>query len=100
MKRSFFLGVALAATTLSFTSCDYNKGPGTETQREGTFAEAPDARTTDTDIDSVNADQTVTTPQGLDSPADQATKDTPPTSKNGATDAPGGQNPPTPNGSN
>ncbi|MBO3271840.1 hypothetical protein [Hymenobacter defluvii] len=100
MKRSFFLSAALVAATLSFSSCDYSKGPGNETQREGTFAEAPEARATDTDIDSVNAEQTVTTPQGLDSPADQATKDTPPTSNNGAMNAPGGQNPPAMNGSN
>jgi len=100
MKRSFFLCAALAAATLSFSSCDYSKGPGTETQREGTFAEAPDARATDTDLDSVNAGLDAPIPQGLDSPADQAQKDSPPTSKNGAENAPGGQNPPEQNGSN
>lgn len=100
MKRSFFSAAALVAATLSFSSCDYSKGPGNETQRDGTFAQAPDARATDTDLDSVNAKQTVTTPQGLDSPADQAQKDSPPTSKNGAMDAPAGQNPPEQNGSN
>ncbi|QNE40111.1 hypothetical protein F1C16_11355 [Hymenobacter sp. NBH84] len=101
MKRSFFLSAALVAATLSFSSCDYSKGPGNETQRyPDSFAEAPEARATDTDLDSVNAEQTVTKPQGLGSAADQATKDTPPTSNNGAMDAPGGQNPPAMNGSN
>lgn len=97
MKRSL-LFVSLLAATLSFTACDYSNGPGKEAQRESTFSEAPEARATDSDLDSVNSKQTVTSPQGLGSAADQSAEGQ--QSRNGAVNAPGGDTPPAPNGSN
>jgi hypothetical protein len=72
MKR--LLPFALAAVLTSvFSACDYNNTPGKDPQASQDFTEAPKARATETNLDSISGQQVVTQPQGTGSAADQKT---------------------------
>ncbi|WP_426492789.1 hypothetical protein [Hymenobacter sp. 102] len=72
MKR--LLTFALAAVLASaFSACDYNNTPGKDPQASQDFTEAPKARSTETNLDSISDEQVVTQPQGTGSAADQKT---------------------------
>ncbi|AHJ98643.1 hypothetical protein [Hymenobacter swuensis] len=72
MKRllPLLLAGAFAAT---LTACDYNKTPGKDQQASQDFSDAPKARATETDLDSISGEQVVKAPIGTGSAADQKT---------------------------
>jgi len=84
------LPLLLAGTLATLSACDYNKTPGKDPQASQDFSEAPKARATETDLDSISSQQEVNTPIGKGSAADQKT------SPDAALDAaPGNPNSPT-----
>lgn len=72
MKRllTFALGAALAT---AFTACDYNNTPGKDPQASQDFTNAPKARATETNLDSISNGEEAHTPIGTGSAADQKT---------------------------
>jgi hypothetical protein len=71
MKR--ILPLLLAGSLAALTACDYNKTPGKDPQASEDFTEAPKARATETNLDSISSQQEVNTPMGAGSAADQKT---------------------------
>lgn len=89
MKRSLTLLLA-SSLVAALTACDYNKTPGKDPQASQDFTDAPKARATETDLDSVSTEQVVKAPIGTGSATDQQT------SPDAALDAaPGGPGSPT-----
>ncbi|MDU0371186.1 hypothetical protein ACFPAF_12325 [Hymenobacter endophyticus] len=72
MKRLFSLTLAAGLAT-ALAACDYNNTPGKDPQASQDFTDAPKARATETDLDSISGEQVVTQPAGTGSPADQKT---------------------------
>ncbi|RSK23901.1 hypothetical protein [Hymenobacter metallilatus] len=72
MKRLLSLTLAAGLAT-ALTACDYNNTPGKDPQASQDFSEAPKARATETDLDSISSQQEVNTPVGTGSAADQKT---------------------------
>ncbi|WP_045687214.1 hypothetical protein [Hymenobacter sp. AT01-02] len=72
MKRafSFFVAAGLLAT---LPACDYNNTPGKDPQASQDFTEAPKARSTETNLDSISGGDEAYTPIGKGSAADQKT---------------------------
>lgn len=72
MKRlSLLLLPALLLASLS--ACDPRNSPGKDPQRSQDFTNAPEARATETDLDSISGGQEVYEPGGVGSAADQQT---------------------------
>ncbi|GAA3917462.1 hypothetical protein [Hymenobacter algoricola] len=88
-QRVLLAGALLASAP--FTACDRAKSPGTDQQTTNDFSNAPPARTIETDMDSVNQQQTVTPPSGTGSAADQQQA-----TNQGTATPPGGVNQSTP----
>jgi|GEM_PF-5692670 len=103
LSQRVLLAGALVASA-AFAACDRDKTPGTDQQTTNDFSDAPPARTMETDMDSVNSQQTVTPPSGTASAADmqQATDQgtaTPPGGVNQSTPVEGAAGGPPPPGS-
>jgi hypothetical protein len=72
MKRPF-LFLLLGGLLTTFTACDYNKTPGKDPQASEDFTNAPKARATETDLDSISGGDEAYEPIGKGSAADQKT---------------------------
>ncbi|RSK47782.1 hypothetical protein [Hymenobacter rigui] len=72
MKRLLSLGLT-ATLACSLAACDYNNTPGKDPQASQDFSDAPKARATETNLDSISGQQEVNTPTGKGSAADQKT---------------------------
>jgi hypothetical protein len=90
LSQRVLLAGALVASA-AFTACDRDKTPGTDVQTTNDFSDAPPARTMETNMDSVNNQQTVTPPSGVGSANDQQQA-----TNQGTATPPGGVNQPTP----
>ncbi|RYU77133.1 hypothetical protein [Hymenobacter persicinus] len=90
LTQRVLLAGALAASA-TFAACDRARTPGTDQQTTNDFSDAPPARTIETNMDSVNNQQTVTPPSGTGSANDQQQA-----TNQGTATPPGGVNQSTP----
>ncbi|SNC74564.1 hypothetical protein SAMN06265337_2433 [Hymenobacter gelipurpurascens] len=72
MKRPILL-LALSGLLTTFTACDYNNTPGKDPQASQDFTQAPKARATETNLDSISGGDEAYEPIGKGSAADQKT---------------------------
>ncbi|ALD20395.1 hypothetical protein [Hymenobacter sp. DG25A] len=72
MKHLPHIVLALVAAT-ALSSCDRSNSPGKDPQTSQDFTNAPPARSTDTNLDSVSKGQDAQTPIGTGSAADMKT---------------------------
>ena len=72
MKHLPHVVLALVAATV-LSSCDRSSSPGKDPQHTQDFTDAPPARSTDTNLDSISKTQDAQTPIGTGSAADQKT---------------------------